>query len=142
MTKSEITQTPRFLIKGCLSFESTAMFVNCALAAMESTLERRHQFKFDKVLTFMASAAAASDICGKSCDHIIPPAETTSIFKIHPAFKMSFHTWSLSRNYRKQDNFPSRASFFHQLYTSQLKQNSQAESHVYFSFDKSFVHRL
>ena len=93
MTKSEITQTPRFLIKGCLSFESTAMFVNCALAAMESTLERRHQFKFDKVLTFMASAAAASDICGKSCDHIIPPAETTSIFKIQPAFKMSFHTF-------------------------------------------------
>ena len=60
MTKSEITQTPRFLIKGCLSFESTAMFVNCALAAMESTLERRHQFKFDKVLTFMAAAAAAA----------------------------------------------------------------------------------
>ena len=35
----------------------------------------------------------SSDICGKSCDHIIPPAETTSIFKIQPAFKMSFHTF-------------------------------------------------
>ena len=96
MTKSEITQTPRFLIKGCLSFESTAMFVNCALAAMESA--EWHFGKAPSVQIWQSSdiygiGGSSSDICGKSCDHIIPPAETTSIFKIQPAFKMSFHTF-------------------------------------------------
>ena len=79
MTRSEITQTPRFLIKGCLSLESTAMFVNCALAAMESTLERRHQFKFDKVLTFMASAAAAISVESLAITLFLRPRQHPSL---------------------------------------------------------------
>ena len=36
-------------------------------------LRKRHQFNFDKVVTFMGPGASSGDIRGKSADHIIHP---------------------------------------------------------------------
>ena len=50
-----------------------------------ATLKKRHRFKFDKVLTFMASALwLGRDIRGKSADHIIHPPSNS---QLHPSFK-------------------------------------------------------